>query len=74
MTAGKSIDDCIFDINGIRLVSYFGSSSKRIMNRNIEIIGLNCFSDVTFTELRFEPGSNLSRILDWAFVPVRFFI
>jgi hypothetical protein len=63
----KIVGDCIVDINGIRIVSYFGSSSTVILSRDVEILGSNCCQSATFTDLRFESGSKLSRILDYAF-------
>jgi hypothetical protein len=63
----KISGDCIVDINGIRLVSYFGSSSTAILNRGIEIIGFASCAFSSFSDLRFESGSRLSRILGIAF-------
>jgi hypothetical protein len=38
----KIAGDCIVDFNGIRLISYFGSSSKAVLSRDIEVLGLCC--------------------------------
>jgi hypothetical protein len=59
--------DCIVDINSVRLVHYFGSSSTATLNRDIEILGRTSFAFASLSDLRFESGSRLSRMLDLAF-------
>jgi hypothetical protein len=45
------------------LVAYFASSFTAIPSRDLEILG-ECFCEsATLTDLRFEPGSKLQRIL-----------
>jgi hypothetical protein len=63
----RIVGDCIVDVNGIRLVSYLGSSSNLIVSRDIEILGSSSCGKMRFAELGFEPASKLSRILDYQF-------
>jgi hypothetical protein len=68
----KIAGDCIVDISGVRLISYFGSSSDVTLSGDIEILGVGSCQNAAFRELRFERGSKLSRILDEAFWACKF--
>jgi hypothetical protein len=59
--------DSIVDLNGVQLVTYFGSSEMEVLSRDIEIINPQVFANPNLVDLSFEPGSKLSRILDLAF-------
>jgi hypothetical protein len=63
--------DCMVDLNGVRLVTYFCSNSRNVLSRDIEIIGSHFCHDRNLVDVNFEPGSKLSRILDCAFLECR---
>jgi hypothetical protein len=61
--------DFLVDIEGITVIRYLGSGSDIALNREIEIIGAECFSHCSWIlSFKLESGSRLRRIEDGAFL------
>jgi hypothetical protein len=60
--------DCIVDINGVVLVTYFGSESKEILTGESEVLNSHFCNDTALVNARFEAGSKVRRILPDAFL------
>jgi hypothetical protein len=64
----KIVGECVFDSNGVRLIFSFGSSPQSVLSPDAEILsgGFLChFCNIR--EVKFERGSKLCRIRDYAF-------